>query len=401
MVWLILALIILTISAAVSMKSRWTSFVLSILAIALSLTSGINAYTILIFFIAMLNIFSLLAIRENQIAGVDYAMVAIMAIATIYIFFVTDVAMLLTLFVVVSVPTYLLVMVSDREMNVDVGIKYVTFMVIATVLFIIGVVSMIYFKDTELYIVGFIAMIVGLGIEVGMAPVHEWVPDVFSKADPIPISILASIAKFAPFIIAYKVLLSTFNQNLNLLMIIAVLSAVSMFVGNIGALTARELSRVLAYSTVANMGYVLAAFTAISNPKYVAFAIAGGLLQLTVNSFGKVGFFTSIKSDGTASWISYLLGLSFIGLPPLMGFWSKLFIIYSLLFSGFLWLAIILVINSAISVPYYMRLARDLGSGWKVCVANFVSLFASLAMLVTIVPPDWFVNAMRIMEVVR
>ncbi|RLI85493.1 MAG: NADH-quinone oxidoreductase subunit N, partial [Archaeoglobales archaeon] len=70
MVWLILALIILTISAAVSMKSRWTSFVLSILAIALSLTSGINAYTILIFFIAMLNIFSLLAIRENQIAGV-------------------------------------------------------------------------------------------------------------------------------------------------------------------------------------------------------------------------------------------------------------------------------------------------------------------------------------------
>jgi len=401
MVWLILALIILTISAAVSMKSRWTSFVLSVLAIALSLTSGINAYTIMIFFIAMLNIFSLLAIRENQIAGVDYAMVAIMAIATIYIFFVTDVAMLLTLFVVVSVPTYLLVMVSDREMNVDVGIKYVTFMVIATVLFIIGVVSMIYFKDTELYIVGFIAMIVGLGIEVGMAPVHEWVPDVFSKADPIPISILASIAKFAPFIIAYKVLLSTFNQNLNLLMIIAVLSAVSMFVGNIGALTARELSRVLAYSTVANMGYVLAAFTAISNPKYVAFAIAGGLLQLTVNSFGKVGFFTSIKSDGTASWISYLLGLSFIGLPPLMGFWSKLFIIYSLLFSGFLWLAIILVINSAISVPYYMRLARDLGSGWKVCVANFVSLFASLAMLVTIVPPDWFVNAMRIMEVVR
>ncbi len=400
MVWLILALIILTISAAVSMKSRWTSFVLSILAIILGLTSGINAYTILIFSIAILNVFSLLAMKDSQIVGVDYAMVAIMAIATIYVFFVTDVAMLLTLFVVVSVPTYLLVMVGDREMNVDIGIKYVTFMVIATVLFIIGIVTMIYFRGTELYTLGFIAMLLGLGIEVGIAPVHEWVPDVFSKADPIPVSILASIAKFVPFIIAYKVLLATFDQ-VNLLMILAVISAISMFVGNIGALTAKELSRVLAYSTVANMGYVLAAFAAITNPKYVAFAIAGGLLQLTVNSFGKVGFFTSIKSEGTASWVSYLLGLSFIGLPPLMGFWSKLFIIYSLIFSGFLWLAVILVINSAISVPYYIRLARDLGGGWKVGVANFVSLFASLAMLITIVPPDWFVNAMSIMEVVK
>ncbi len=407
---LILAsLIILTISAAVSAKSRRIAFALSIIAIALSLPIGINGYTLLIFFIALLNVFSLLAIKANQIAGVDYAMVAIMAIATVYIFFVRDVAMLLTLFVVVSVPTYLLVMISDEAMNVDVGIKYITFMVFATVLFIIGIVVMIhaieavpYPSNFALYTVGFIIMLIGLGMEVGIAPVHEWVPDVFATADPIPVSIIASIAKFAPFIIAYKVLIATFNPELaNLLLILAIISAVSMFVGNIGALTAKELSRVLAYSTVANMGYVLAAFAAILNPKFVAFAIAGGLLQLTVNSFGKIGLFSSIKSDGTASWISYLLGLSFIGLPPLMGFWSKLFIIYSLVYSGYIWLAVILVINSAISVPYYLRLARELGKGWKISVANAISLFASIAMLITIVPPDWFVITAKLMEVIR
>jgi len=62
---------------------------------------------------------------------------------------------------------------------------------------------------------------------------------------------------------------------------------------------------------------------------------------------------------------------------------------------------VILVINSAISVPYYLRLARDLGKGWKFSVANAISLFASLAMLITIIPPDWFVNAVKLMEVIK
>ncbi len=401
-VLILAALIILTISAAVSLKSKALAFALSVISIAITIPIGINAYTALIFFIALLNVFSLLAIRTNQIAGIDYAMVAVMAVATVYIFFVTDIAMLLTLFVVVSVPTYLLVMVSDRAMNIDIGLKYVTFMVFATVLFIIGVMLIAYSNNTALYIAGFLMLILGLGIEVGIAPVHEWVPDVFATADPIPVSIIASIAKFAPFIVAYKVLLATFSPVMaHVLLILAVIAAVSMFVGNIGALTAKELSRVLAYSTVANMGYVLAAFAAIANPKFVAFAIAGGLLQLTVNSFGKIGLFSSIKSDGTASWVSYLLSLSFIGLPPLMGFWSKLFIIYSLVFSDYVWLAVILVINSAISVPYYLRLARDLGSGWKFSIANAVALFAALAMLITIIPPDWFVETVKLMEVVK
>ena len=397
------AIIVLTLSAAISYKSRLISFILSLASIVFVSAVSANIYTMLILAVALLNLFSLLSIRNNQIAGVDYSMLAIMAVATAYVFFVKDLAILLTLFVVVSVPTYLLVMVSDKKVNVDVGIKYVTFMVIATVLFLIGA-ALLYFSyptpTNILYPIGLLLLITGLGIEVGIAPVHEWVPDVFSTADPIPVSIIASLAKFVPFIVAYKILLMTYTPSATvILLVVGIIAAVSMFIGNIGALTAKETSRVLAYSTVANMGYILATFAALSNPKYIYFAIAGGLLQLAVNSFGKIGFFTSIKDGSTSPITAYLLTFSFIGLPPLMGFWSKLFILYSLVYSDFLWLAVVLVINSAISVPYYLRLARELGVGWKYSVANVVATFAAFAMLVTVIPPDWFVETIKFMEV--
>ncbi len=401
MLEILISLIVLTIAAALSYKDYRLSFILSLAAIIPVAASGNAIYSALIFGVALLNAFSLLVIRGNHIVGVDYAMIAIMCIATLYAFIATDLAVMLTLFVVVSVPTYLLIMVSDRDMKVDVGIKYVTFMVIATVLFMIGAVLLYSVgANSMIYSIAFLMLIVGLSMEVGIAPVHEWVPDVFSSADPIPVSIVASLAKFVPFIIAYKIILATATPAIGpLILVVGLIAAASMFVGNIGALTTNDPSRILAYSTVANMGYILATFAAITAGKeYIYFAIAGGVLQLFVNSFGKIGFFTSIKSGGTSPVTAYLLTFSFIGLPPLMGFWSKLFIIYSLVFSSYIWLAVILVLNSAISVPYYVRLARLLGTGWKFSLANAVVLFASLAMLITLIPPTWFVDVISMMR---
>lgn len=401
MLEILVSLIVLTIAAALSYKDYRLSFILSLAAIIPVAASGNAIYSALIFGVALLNAFSLLVIRGNHIVGVDYAMIAIMCIATLYAFIATDLAVMLTLFVVVSVPTYLLIMVSDREMKVDVGIKYVTFMVIATVLFMIGAVLLYSVgANSMIYSIAFLMLIVGLSMEVGIAPVHEWVPDVFSSADPIPVSIIASLAKFVPFIIAYKIIVATATPAIGpLILVVGLIAAASMFVGNIGALTTNDPSRILAYSTVANMGYILATFAAITAGKeYIYFAIAGGILQLFVNSFGKIGFFTSIKNGGTSPITAYLLTFSFIGLPPLMGFWSKLFIIYSLVFSSYIWLAVVLVLNSAISVPYYVRLARLLGTGWKFSLANAVVLFASLAMLITLIPPTWFVDVISMMR---
>ncbi|MEM3928084.1 MAG: NADH-quinone oxidoreductase subunit N [Archaeoglobaceae archaeon] len=388
------SLIILAFSAITSYWNPRVSAIMSVIATLIAVYA--TPFAPLIFAVAMLNIVSLLAIRRNQIVGVDYAIVALMAIATVYAFLTWDLGELLLLFVIVSTPTYLLVMINEGRLNVEVGVKYVTFMVLATVLFIIGA-SVLYYahstQDFSLFAIGFVALILGLALEVGVAPLHEWVPDVFETANPIAVSIIASLAKFVPFIVAYKVLLTTATlATEQILVVLAVISAISMFMGNIGALTAKSASRILAYSTIANMGYILATFAAITAPKdFVYYAIAGGLLQLFVNAFGKIGFFNSVK-DGSSSFNAYLLSFSFIGLPPLMGFWSKLFIIYALVFSNFVWLAVLLVINSAISVPYYLRLVRLVGTGWKFTITNAVTLFSALAMLITLIPPTWFVE---------
>lgn len=394
MIYFLISLLLFTFAGILSYRDYRVSLILNLAVLFVSLEFG--GLPALICLLAILNVVSLAAIRRNQIRGVDYAMVGLMAIATIYALITSDIAELLALFVVVSVPTYLLVMVDEGKLNVDTGIKYIAFMVIATVLFIIGAVALCCgysWPNSEIYLLGFVLLLLGLALEVGIAPLHEWVPDVFANANPISVSIIASIAKFVPFIVAFKVIAITATEiTASALMLFAVISAISMFAGNIGALTAQNPARILAYSTVANMGYVLAAFVAIVASKdLVYYALAGALLQLFVNAFGKVGFFNAIKG-GTSSVSSYILSFSFIGLPPLMGFWGKFFIIYALVFSNYLWLAILLVLNSAISIPYYLRLVRVTKVSEPEMITNVLATATALLMLITLIPPTWFVD---------
>jgi NADH-quinone oxidoreductase subunit N len=80
-----------------------------------------------------------------------------------------------------------------------------------------------------------------------------------------------------------------------------------------------------------------------------------------------------------------------------MGFWSKLFITLSLLDVGYMWLAVGLVINSAISIPYYLRLAGELGRPFKKNLANAIAIVTAIMVLSTIIPPDWFIGGIKIL----
>ncbi|AEA46551.1 NADH-quinone oxidoreductase subunit N [Archaeoglobus veneficus] len=394
---IIASILLLTVGAAVSLKSVKGSILACVAALAMTLlTPSIDVflYALFVVVIALLNISSL-TVRQNQITGVDYSLVALIAVATVYIAYTNNPAFILAAFVLASVPTYVLIMVGDRA-NVNVAIKYITFMVLATVLFLIGALLLVYtsyYPNETLYVLGFVMLILGLGMEVGCAPMHEWVPDVFAAADPLPLSVIASITKIVPFVAAYKILLLTASPLFSQLAIfIAFVAVISMFTGNIGALTAKETSRILAYSTVANMGYVLATLVVLSNSTYLYLAFAGALMQLIVNAAGKASLFTSIKVNGASTPLMYLIALSFIGLPPLMGFWSKFFILTSLVGAGFVWLAFLLVVNSAISIPYYLRVAKNLAVPTFPGRVTTIALVASVIMLITVVPPNWFVE---------
>ena len=401
------ALVILTLGSIGSFKNSKLGFYGAIIALVIAFSAiAVSAahfisYGIFILAIAIINLVSLEAIK-SEIKGVDYGLVALMALATMYIFNTSDFALVLAALVLVSVPTYILVMIREGGANVEVGIKYITFMVLATVLFLIGAIMLVYTKnafDGSLYVLGYVMLVLGLCLEVGVAPLHEWVPDVFSSADPIPISIIASLAKIVPFIAALWILVYTScDLTASITLFTAGIAAISMFVGNIGALTSKELGRVLGYSTVAGMGYVLTCLVVVARPEYMYLALTGGLLMLFANAAGKIGFFNAIKGGGAYSPLMYILAFSFIGVPPLMGFWGKLFILLSLAKMEYFWLVGIVVINSAISIPYYVRLATELGVDWKPNLTNFICLAAVVMVLVTVflLPVEWFYSTMEV-----
>ncbi len=392
------AVIILALAAALSLRFKYIGFAGALVASAMMVVN--NPLLLMVFVVVLLNLASL-DLMKGFLRGVDYTLVGLIFVATSYAFYSQSLAFLLTMFVVASVPTYMLVMASDREIKMEVGIKYITFMVIATILFLIGAILMIHASATSsftLYYIGYVMLLLGLAIEVGAGPFHEWVPDVFDSADPIPISVVASIAKFVPFVVAFKVISSTSMGEGNLILLTGIIAVVSMFIGNIGALTSNKPARILAYSTVANMGYLLAALAVSFRAEFVHIAFAGVMLQLLTNSFGKIGFFIGIKENGMPKIETYVLALSFIGIPPLMGFWGKLYILASLVYANLLWVAFFLVINSAMSVPYYVRLIKtfeDRGEFRR--LAGYLVTVTAVLMLITIVPPNWIIESSRIL----
>jgi NADH-quinone oxidoreductase subunit N len=353
----ILALILLSVGALVLLKNRVIGIVICTISALLVLEH--NSFLALITVLAILNMASLTLLKWKS----HLTLPILMLIATIHAFKSNDLAVLIVCFIASSVPTYVLILLSD-ELNPDTAIKYITFMVLATVLFIFGLINI----DSTL---GKVAFIVGLALEVGIAPFHIWVPDVFEEGDSVSVAVIASLAKFVPFLIAFRFLSL---DEITFLLIFA-FSAVSMLVGNVGALTSKKPERILAYSTVANMGYVTTTL-AVLNP----IAFVGAFIQLLANSVCKVGFFTALK-DGANKVQSYILAFSMIGVPPLLGFWGKFFILLSLIDSNLLILAILLVVNSVISIPYYIKLANMYERGESLVVSAIVTTCVLISLI--------------------
>ena len=409
---------ILVTAALLAFRREEYAWIPAIILLLPDLWVNVNyiVYPILIDIVVVGNILSLKVLSSSQYRGLDYALMTIIGLVSSYALYVpisssaVDVAtyfgFLLGLFMIISVASYFIIQIGAKPENMDAAIKAIVAFVIATVLFFTGSVILLsaYFigSSLPLFMLGYTLALLGVMLEVGAAPMHIWVPDVFTAGDPIPVSILASTIKIMPIIVLVKLMypilasLRGFYASYAF-WLTAVMSALSMLIGNIGALTSREDSRVLAYSSIANMGYILAAAAALINAPVIVpqssqvltYALAGLILQLVVNAAGKIGFFTIIKGEYGGKVYSYLLGLSFIGTPPLLGFWSKLFIIISLVYLGpmGLWLAIFLVVNSVISVPYYIRLSRNLSVKAPSGVVFYTIALMSAIMLLGVIVP--------------
>lgn len=219
-------------------------------------------------------------------------------------------------------------------------------------------------------------MLVGLGFKAALVPFHQWTPDVYQGAPTNVTAFMASASKIAAIGALYRVLdaCAVFqNQWMPLLFWVSILT---MTVGNLVALRQTDVKRTLAYSSIANAGYVLVAILAhIQRPDVIGvgttMVFLASYVLMTIGAFAVVSLTAHHGREGTR--FADLHGLwkaspfsagalvvflaSLIGVPPTAGFFAKLFIFQDALTADLMPLAIVLAVNSAISAYYYLGMA--------------------------------------------
>ncbi|MEM9600882.1 MAG: NADH-quinone oxidoreductase subunit NuoN, partial [Pseudomonadota bacterium] len=223
---------------------------------------------------------------------------------------------------------------------------------------------------------GMVFMMCGLAFKISAAPFHMWTPDVY-EGSPTPVTgFFASAPKFAAMALIARLLFGPLEDAFDQWQqVIAALAIVSMFVGAIGALMQTNIKRLMAYSSIANMGYALVPLAAGT-----VFGLKGMLIFMTIYVITSVGVFATILQmrirNGMVEQISDLSGLSetnrpmalvltafffsLMGIPPLLGFWGKLFAFWPAVDAGLWWLVVAALLASVIGAFYYLRIIKTI-----------------------------------------
>ena len=232
---------------------------------------------------------------------------------------------------------------------------------------------------TPAHVVAITMLTVGGTFKAAAIPFHFWTPDAYQGA-PTPITGFLSTG---PKLGAFALLIRIFAEALaplraEWLVVMGILAVITMTGGNIVALTQTNVKRMLAYSSIAHTGYImagLAAFAAATTPaiqrqgiesilfyligyavmNFAAFAVVG-MLQRDRRRYGGLSSFAGLASraPGLAAAMAILL-LSLTGIPPTVGFFAKYYVLVATVDAGLVWLAVAIVLNAALAAFYYLR----------------------------------------------
>lgn len=231
-----------------------------------------------------------------------------------------------------------------------------------------------YTKAPTLLLFGLVFMVVGISFKLGVAPFHMWIPDVYQGA-PTPITtFIASASKLAAFGMAYRLLAGGMADVAHQWqLMLAVLAVLSLAIGNLVAIVQTNLKRMLAYSTISHMGYLMLGLAAAGPEGYSAamfYAISYALMSTA--SFGvilalaRAGFECEEIDDlrglnQRSPWLAFLMLLvmvSLAGVPPMFGFFAKLLVLQAAIHAGMMWLAIVGAVFAIIGLYYYLRVVK-------------------------------------------
>jgi F420H2 dehydrogenase subunit N len=330
-----------------------------------------------------------------------YSLILLSSVGMVLIAYSTDLVMLFVSWELMSLPTYALAAFSKRDpISNEAAIKYFMFGALSSGILVLAI-GLVYgitgttnigesiraltSLDQSLIPIGLVAtalFVAGFGFKMGLVPFHMWLPDAYEGSPTTISALLAAGTKKAGFAAAIRVvIIGMFALNLDWTVTLAVLAVFTMTLGNFGALIQKSLPRILAYSSIAQAGYIL---IGMAVAPYSDQALSGSLLHIFNHAIMKSTAFiaaaavaTALASYGleryrglglrmpiTAIALTISL-LALAGVPPLNGFWSKLVIFGAAInSSAYVWwgpyLAIAGVLNSALSLGYYAWIIRKM-----------------------------------------
>ena len=230
--------------------------------------------------------------------------------------------------------------------------------------------------DNLILSLGLVLIISGVAFKLSAAPFHMWTPDVYEGSPTSVTTVLITLPKLAALIVLVNLLLYPFqNQTITWVPIIIIISILSMAIGSISALKQDNLKRLFAFSTIANIGYVMIGLASVNDE-----AIKASFLYMFIYTLATLGVFSFImilrREDRQLVTVSDISGLSrskpllalsvailllsLAGIPPFGGFFGKLFIFTAAIEAGNLHLAIAGVIFSVISAYYYLKIIKTM-----------------------------------------
>jgi len=319
-------------------------------------------------------------------AGEYYGLVLMGAVGMALMSSAVELVLIFIALEISSIATYILVGFRFRDAaSTEASLKYFLLGSFATAFFLYGVALMFGATgSTSIYTIAevlraahpstlaYVAvalMFVGIGFKVAVSPFHVWTPDVYEGAPAPVVGYMSTAPKAAAFAVLLRILFGAASPGW--FWLIWVSAALSMTIGNIGALVQNNVKRLLAYSSIAHAGYLLVAFAAapqigISASMFYAAAYAA----MNVGAFAVVSHFANIgeryvtlddyhglgrRSPVLAAILTIFL-LSLIGIPVTGGFFAKFYVFSAALKANLVGLTIIGLINSAIGAYYYLRI---------------------------------------------
>lgn len=331
---------------------------------------------------------------EGAQAGEYYALILTAVSAMMFLASATNFILIYVSLETMALCIYVLAgfLKENRKSN-EAALKYFILGAFSSAIFLYGV-SLVYGSTSSLslatiaqavtanpkdpiLLLGVILILVALGFKVAAVPFHMYIPDVYEGAPTAITAFLATASKAAAFAVLLRVFVEGFGPlAVSWTPLMVLMSAASMTIGNVAAILQENTKRMLAYSSISHAGYALMGVIAAGNASSASYGMTAVALYMLVYSFttlGAFGLVVMLRREGLvgdrvvdfaglsrrAPWLAFAMlvfMLSLAGIPMTAGFVGKWYLFGAAIKANLTWLAVLAVVNSAISLYYYVRI---------------------------------------------